>query len=76
MNDFPPEYLNITRTVCNYKNLLTILPNGDISLCGVGMTHPATVLGNITEVDLSDIWVEESGLLENLHSMDLLHVEG
>lgn len=74
--DFPPEYLNITRTVCNYKNLLTILPNGDISLCGVGMTHPSTILGNIAQVNLLDVWAKEPGLLENLHNMNPLYVDG
>ena len=74
--DFSPEYMNITRTLCNYKNLLTILPNGDISLCGIGMTHPSTVLGNISQVNLSDIWENEPELLNKLHTMDPLHIEG
>jgi len=76
VSDFASDHLDITRTVCEYKNLLTLLPNGDVSLCGVGITNPSTVVGNIQETTLSHIWENKPGLLAELHKMDPLHIEG
>jgi len=54
--------------VCPYKNLLSILPNGDIALCGIGMTHPETVFGNIYQSSISEIWNKATGYLKELRS--------
>lgn len=74
--DFASNHLEITRTVCEYKSLLTILPNGDISLCGVGITNPSTIVGNIQDNTLFNIWENKPGLLAELHDMDSLHLQG
>lgn len=74
--DFASDHLDITRTVCEYKSLLTLLPNGDVSLCGVGITSPSTIVGNIQQDALSDIWENKPGLLSELHDMDPLHIHG
>jgi len=56
-------------SVCRYKNLLSILPNGDIALCGVGITHPETVLSNICKDNITSIWTNSSGYLNELRSL-------
>lgn len=73
---FMSNPLTITRSVCEYKSLLTLLPNGDISLCGIGIINPSTVIGNIKYTTLSEIWENESSLLADLHSMNPLQLEG
>lgn len=66
----------VTTTSCDYKTLLTLLPNGDVSLCGIGITHPSAVLGDIKKESLNDIWNSDSGLLSDLRLMDQLHIDG
>lgn len=73
---FASEKKSIMRSICKYKNLLTLLPNGDISLCGIGITHPSTILGNITEKGIGEIWCSEQGILESLRKMEPLQIEG
>jgi len=55
--------------VCRYKKLLSILPNGDIALCGVGITHPETVFGNIYRDSITDIWINNGGYLKEIRSL-------
>ncbi len=42
--------------VCPFLNLLSILANGDITLCGFGYLHPEWILGNIETHNLAEIW--------------------
>lgn len=58
--------LQITRGTCNYKNLLSILPDGGVSLCGIGITHKETVIGNIKSESIKDMWMSGKGILSYL----------
>jgi len=55
--------------LCYYKNMLSILPNGDVALCGIGITHPETVFGNIYKSSISEIWQKATGCLEELRDL-------
>ncbi|MCA6214231.1 radical SAM protein [Thermococcus bergensis] len=60
------RYLNISRMACNYTKMLGILPDGGVSLCGIGIEYPETVIGNIKEESLRDIWYSGRGFLGEL----------
>ncbi|OIO32820.1 MAG: hypothetical protein AUJ70_04630 [Candidatus Omnitrophica bacterium CG1_02_40_15] len=47
---------------CNVLNLLGVLSNGDISLCGIGNTRKELILGNIYSNDLRKVWLENEVL--------------
>jgi SynChlorMet cassette radical SAM/SPASM protein ScmF len=49
---------------CPILNLLGILPNGDISFCGIGFSCDELVMGNFQKDDLKDIWKNHPLLLE------------
>lgn len=60
--DIPPAFIslsNICKTGilgCPLTNLLSILANGDISICGIGKSRNELILGNIRGVTLQDVW--------------------
>lgn len=41
---------------CNIFNIIGILANGDISLCGIGQTETDLVIGNIAKDDICNVW--------------------
>ena len=41
---------------CRIKNILGVLWNGDISICGIGENIEELILGNIDSIDLENIW--------------------
>jgi len=43
-------------SLCRIKNLLGLLPNGDVSYCGIGMSHPELVMGNLLRDELEELW--------------------
>lgn len=49
--------------VCEPDRLLALLPNGDVCLCGIGITNPNAIFGNIRNTTLREI-LEHS---EELH---------
>lgn len=55
--------------LCYYKNLLSILPNGDVTLCSIGMTHPETIFGNICQNSISRIWKGPCSYLKELRNL-------
>ena len=49
---------------CNVFNILGVLSGGEMSLCGVGVTVPELIYGNLGKDGLGDIWRRASGLRE------------
>ena len=45
-------------SLCGIKSLLGLLPNGDVSYCGIGMSHPELVMGNVLRDNLALLWRE------------------
>lgn len=41
---------------CDICNRLAIMPDGKVSLCGVGVSAPDMIMGDITKSSLSEIW--------------------
>lgn len=58
----PPAFKSIRSLVmdgcanCNILNILGILSNGDVSICGIGRTEKALVLGNVRVKPIREIW--------------------
>jgi SynChlorMet cassette radical SAM/SPASM protein ScmF len=59
----PPKTL-IRKAVgqCSVLNILGMLSGGELSLCGIGVTVPELIYGNINEDDLADIWCNAPGI--------------
>ncbi len=59
----PPAFRSIkgiihdTDSNCRIFNILGILSNGDISICGIGRLEKSLVLGNIRSNNIKDIWL-------------------
>ena len=47
---------------CSVLNILGVLSGGEMSLCGVGVTVPELIYGNLEKDKLGDIWREAAGL--------------
>jgi SynChlorMet cassette radical SAM/SPASM protein ScmF len=60
---------------CHILNIIGILSNGDISICGIGRDEPGLVMGNIRTDDLATVW-ERSPVLERLREVVPLGMEG
>jgi len=50
------SFFSGSRSECAVLNILGILANGDVSICGIGAVAPDMVMGNIRDHDLKDIW--------------------
>jgi len=64
-----PRHIRITRGSCKFKNIVSILPNGDVALCGMGKTHPETVYGNIFQEGFKEIWEKGLGFLSRIRNL-------
>lgn len=64
------KHFNLARVGCHYKNLLGILPNGDVSLCGTGICHPEAIIGNVKRDDMDDMWNSNNEFLTKLRSLE------
>lgn len=51
--------------VCEPSTILGLLPNGDVAICGIGITNKGAVLGNVKKSSIRDI-VEHSAVLRSL----------
>jgi len=60
---------------CHILNILGILSNGNISICGIGVNIPELVFGNLGEDDLKKVWTQSEKLLE-LRRLIPEHFEG
>ena len=47
---------------CNVLNIIGLLSGGDVSLCGIGVTVPELIYGNIAKDSMSEIWCHSAGL--------------
>ena len=60
--DIPVAFFSIRKllsasiTSCNIHNILGIIANGEISLCGIGVTTKELVFGKINDDSLREIW--------------------
>jgi SynChlorMet cassette radical SAM/SPASM protein ScmF len=69
--DLPPALLSVEDitgsglSVCRILNILGILANGDISICGIGQNHSELRMGNISEDAINTVW-QSHPLLEKL----------
>lgn len=52
-------------SVCRLFHILGLMPNGNVSFCGVGNIDDATVFGNIYKDNLADLW-QKAPLLVDL----------
>jgi SynChlorMet cassette radical SAM/SPASM protein ScmF len=66
--DIPPAFramktfLNNQNNRCNVLNIIGILASGKISLCGVGVSVPELIYGDIAKRSMRSIWLEARGL--------------
>lgn len=58
---------------CDISTTLGVGPAGEIMLCGIGLTNPETVFGNILDTNVTDVW-RESEYLEGVRQ--IRHYEG
>ncbi|MGB2963635.1 MAG: radical SAM protein [Anaerolineales bacterium] len=49
---------------CNVHNILGVLAGGELSLCGIGITVPELLFGQIEQDDLRDVWCSTEGLTQ------------
>jgi radical SAM protein with 4Fe4S-binding SPASM domain len=47
---------------CKVMNLISILPDGRYSLCGIGVTHKEITFGTIKQQDIDEVWRENDAL--------------
>ncbi len=60
-----PEIYNDCIAVCRINNILGVLPDGSLSFCGIGASHPDLVIGRIddSDFDIQMFWRENSNLV-------------
>jgi len=69
--DLPPALLGVADLTgsglhqCRILNILGILANGNISICGIGQGHPSLRMGHVSHDTIADIW-QTHPLLEKL----------
>jgi radical SAM protein with 4Fe4S-binding SPASM domain len=47
---------------CGVMNLLGVMPNGELSICGIGEAHRNLVFGQARETPIKEAWETSSGL--------------
>lgn len=52
---------------CGFKSSLSVLANGNISICSLGKQFPDFVFGNVTDADLENVW-NSNPVLTELHT--------
>jgi len=60
---------------CHVLNIIGILSDGGVSICGIGREEPSLLMGNIRTDDLAEIW-RESPILSELREVVPHHMEG
>jgi SynChlorMet cassette radical SAM/SPASM protein ScmF len=79
--DIPFAFYSIGKLIsgrlgrCNVKNILGILADGSISLCGIGSSIPELVFGNIARDNIKDIW-GSSLVLQEIREVIPFRLEG
>ncbi len=73
--DLPPAFRSVEDLTgsglqeCRILNILGILANGDISICGIGQSHPSLCMGNIRRDAVADLWQSHPLLLKLRESL-------
>jgi SynChlorMet cassette radical SAM/SPASM protein ScmF len=49
---------------CGILNILGVLSGGELSMCGVGVTVPDLIYGDLATDDLAEVWCNSPGLAE------------
>lgn len=49
---------------CSIFNILGVLSEGELSLCGIGVTTPGLIFGHLDRDNLADIWLSTPALKE------------
>ncbi len=68
--DIPVAFFPIKRLLmsglpcCHVQNILGVLSNGDLSICGVGVTIPELNFGSLAKDDLAKVWAKSAKLKE------------
>ncbi len=68
--DVPYAFMSIRRIQanigvrCKVLNILAILPEGELSLCGIGTTFHELIYGHISLENLRSVWLYSPGLRE------------
>ena len=52
----PMHEVSTTPFGCDICNRLAVMPDGQVSLCGVGISAPEMIMGNIAVSSLEDVW--------------------
>jgi SynChlorMet cassette radical SAM/SPASM protein ScmF len=69
--NIPPAFVPLARlpgsSQCSIRNLIGVLPDGRASLCGMGLTMPELVAGDLREDSLVRLW-RSSPLLRQLRA--------
>lgn len=77
--NIPPALLSLKRlkgsSGCSILNLIGILPDGRTSFCGIGLTMPEFIIGDLSRESLSRLW-HNSPLLGRLRSKIPQKLEG
>ena len=58
------KLMNDTLGSCHVRNILGILAGGELSLCGIGVTVPELIYGNIEQDNLRQVWFHAPGLAQ------------
>ena len=56
------KLLNDRLPRCNVRNILGMLAGGELSLCGIGVTIPELIYGQIGEKSVKEVWCYSPGL--------------
>jgi len=60
---------------CGYNYSLSILANGEVSICSLGKQIKKYVFGHVSDVDLKDLW-ENNIILNEIHESTHLKLKG
>ncbi len=60
----PARFLRSAPGRCNIHNIIGLLANGDLALCGIGTSVDDLLYGNVRTDSLEDIWKNSPKLLE------------
>jgi radical SAM protein with 4Fe4S-binding SPASM domain len=67
--DIPFAFFSLSKLLknslnrCSVQNILGMLSGGELALCGIGMTVPELIYGNIEINNLRDVWCFNPGLI-------------
>lgn len=69
--DVPRVFRNypLSNPRCETLSLISILPDGRYSLCGIGITHRQLTFGNLDKEDIDIVWKASSTLMEMRYSL-------